>query len=240
MPTPHSCVDYIVIPPEKDELKKHITRQSVRLNNTTKMQKNNRFFLDTIGIFVSYFYFGILQEKITRGKYAYEITNEQTGETTVVTEKYTYVLTLVFVQCLINYIVSKIVLEIWPKGEDKTSKVYYASVSLTYLLAMVCSNMALQWVAYPTQVVGKAAKPIPVMVLGVLLSKKSYPLKKYVFVVLIVIGVVLFMFKDKAVAASGGAGLQEIFVLGIGETLLMLSLLMDGLTGAIQVPNCAG
>lgn len=38
------------------------------------------------------------------------------------------------------------------QGEDTTRRVYYASCSLTYLLAMVASNMALQWINYPTQV----------------------------------------------------------------------------------------
>lgn len=42
----------------------------------------------------------------------------------------------------------------------------------------------------------KSGKPIPVMILGVLLGRKSYPLKKYLFVLLVVIGVALFMFKD--------------------------------------------
>jgi UDP-galactose transporter B1 len=46
------------------------------------------------------------------------------------------------------------------------------------------------------QVVAKSGKPIPVMILGVLLGRKSYPLKKYLFVLLVVIGVSLFMFKD--------------------------------------------
>ena len=40
-------------------------------------------------------------------------------------------------------------------GADKTSSVHYASSALTYLLAMVCSNLALQWVGYPTQVISK-------------------------------------------------------------------------------------
>ncbi|KAG0712694.1 Solute carrier family 35 member B1 [Chionoecetes opilio] len=93
---------------------------------------------------------------------------------------------------------------------------------------MVSSNMALQWINYPTQVVGKSCKPIPVMVLGVLLGRKSYAWRKYVFVLMIVIGVALFIYKDsKAGAASGGG-------LGIGEVLLVLSLTMDGLTGAVQ------
>lgn len=115
------------------------------------MQKNNKFLLCAAGIFVSYFYFGILQEKITRGKYSYEVTNKD-GEKTVVNEKYTYALALVFVQCFVNYCFAKGMLYSWPQGEDKTPKYYYASSALTYLLAMVCSNMALQWVPYPTQV----------------------------------------------------------------------------------------
>lgn len=79
------------------------------------------------------------------------------------------------------------------------------------------------------QVVGKAAKPIPVLVLGVLIGHKSYPLKKYLFIMLIVLGVVLFMFKDQAKKSGDVQGF------GIGEVLLLLSLTMDGLTGAVQV-----
>lgn len=92
---------------------------------------------------------------------------------------------------------------------------------------MVSSNMALRWVAYPTQVVAKAAKPIPVMILGVLIGRKSYSVQKYFFTFIIVLGVVLFMYKEgKANPNSENAGL--------GEILLFLSLSMDGLTGAIQ------
>ncbi len=61
---------------------------------------------------------------------------------------------------------------------------------------MVSSNKALMWVSYPTQVVGKSCKPIPVMVLGVLLGRKRYPALKYLFILLIVAGVALFMYKD--------------------------------------------
>lgn len=80
---------------------------------------------------------------------------------------------------------------------------------------------------------GKAAKPIPVMILGVLIGHKSYALKKYLFVLLIVIGVVLFMYKDqvKTTAADDSQGF------GVGELLLIMSLTMDGLTGAVQVNN---
>jgi len=170
------------------------------------------------GIFILYFYYGILQEKITRSKY---------GENK---ETFKFSLALVFFQCIVNAIYAKLMLKyVLRQGEDNTKKVYYASCSLTYLLAMVSSNMALQWVPYPTQVVGKSCKPIPVMVLGVLVGKKVYPMRKYFFILLIVIGVIMFVYKDHAPAVN-----QDSSGFGLGEILLLLSLTMDGLTGAVQ------
>lgn len=94
---------------------------------------------------------------------------------------------------------------------------------------MVSSNMALRWVPYPTQVVGKSAKPIPVMILGVLIGRKSYSWTRYACVLTIVAGVVLFMYKESKVS-----NLPDADKVGLGELLLFLSLSMDGLTGAIQ------
>lgn len=122
-----------------------------------------------------------------------------------------------------------VLIALYPEKEDKTHYGFYASSAITYLLAMVSSNMALRWLPYPTQVIGKSAKPIPVMLLGVLIGRKSYSIQRYCFVLLIVAGVVLFMMKDGK--TSGVANDQMV---GIGEVLLILSLSMDGLTGAIQ------
>ncbi|XP_070498961.1 solute carrier family 35 member B1 homolog [Chironomus tepperi] len=178
--------------------------------------------ISAVGIFVCYFYFGIMQEKITRGRYGTEENEDGT-----VGERFTYTLALVAVQCMFNYLFVKAILIVKPQPKDTTHTGYYASSALTYLLAMVSSNMALRWVAYPTQVVAKAAKPIPVMILGVLLGRKSYSLRKYLFVLIIVIGVVLFMYKEGKVNKNSENA-------GLGEILLFLSLSMDGLTGAIQ------
>lgn len=173
-----------------------------------------------LGIFVCYFHFAMLQEKITRGQYGDEKNSE----------KFTYMFSLVFFQCLINYLFAKTsLLTIMKQGEDTTSNTYYALSALTYLLAMVCSTMALQFVSYPTQVIGKAGKPIPVMILGVLLGNKVYPVRKYLFVFLVVIGVALFMYKDGTSSKRHGEGQA-----GFGELLLLLSLTMDGLTSAVQ------
>ncbi len=65
------------------------------------------------------------------------------------------------------------------------------------------------------QVIGKACKPIPVMILGVVLAKKVYPLIKYLCIVMIVSGVAMFLYKDSK--ATNGAA----FELGAGELLLV-------------------
>ncbi|GIY23838.1 solute carrier family 35 member B1 [Caerostris extrusa] len=153
-------------------------------------------------------------------------------------DKFTYTSTLVFVQCVINCIFAKIMLHTFMRqGEDPTRQMYYALCGISYLGAMVSSTMALQHVNYPTQVVGKSCKPIPVMILGVLIGKKKYPLAKYFYVFMIVMGVCLFMYKDRPVTPDPD---EESALLGMGEILCLvfylqlISLTLDGVTGAIQ------
>ncbi|XP_073237250.1 solute carrier family 35 member B1-like isoform X2 [Porites lutea] len=154
-----------------------------------------------LGVFVSYFVYGLLQEKITKANYGEE------------REKFVYALSLVFIQCIVNAVFAKAVLKLTYKeneAKDTTPFCWYGICATTYIAAMLASNKALQWVNYPTQVLGKSCKPIPVMILGVLLAKKKYPLIKYMCVLLIVCGVALFMYKE------------------------LVSLTCDGLTGAVQ------
>lgn len=192
-----------------------------------------KFLIYSAGIGFSYWYYGILQERITRTKH------EPGGEI------FTCTMTLVLLQCIFNTIFAKFMLAfIFDQGVDRTKSTYYGICSLTYLTAMVSSNMALRHVNYPTQVIGKSCKPIPIMILGVLIGKKKHTLKKYIFVLLIVIGVALFMYKKDITFAdlfqigqlsnSNYPTLDYLSNLGVGEMLLLLSLSMDGLTGAIQ------
>ena len=160
----------------------------------------------------------------TRGKYG-------EGEEE---EKFTSITALVFFQCVVNYIYAFVMSFVFTtKEQDTTKSSYYAICSFTYLLAMVTSNKALSWVNYPTQVVGKSCKPIPVMILGVLVGRKSYPLLKYLFILMIVVGVAIFMYKDNVGTNKNTMTKGESYV-GVGELLLILSLTCDGLTGAVQ------
>uniref|UniRef100_A0AAR2KDY9 Solute carrier family 35 member B1 n=1 Tax=Pygocentrus nattereri TaxID=42514 RepID=A0AAR2KDY9_PYGNA len=179
-----------------------------------------RFAVCFCGVFVCYFYYGILQETITRGDYSQ-------GEKK---EKFRYATTLVFIQCIINAIFARILIQIFEGSRpDHTQSWLYGVCALSYLGAMVSSNSALQYVNYPTQVLGKSCKPIPVMILGVTILRKKYPMAKYLCVLLIVTGVALFLYKPN----KGSTASDEHFF-GFGEMLLILSLTLDGLTGVAQ------
>lgn len=136
-------------------------------------------------------------------------------------------MSLIFVQCVINMIFAKCILLISDSKRDTTPVIRYVSCAFSYLTAMVSSNMALQHVNYPTQVIGKSCKPIPVMILGVLYGKKRYPLQKYLFILMIVMGVALFVWKDGKTKSNEDGG-------WFGYFLLFFSLAMDGMTGGIQ------
>lgn len=66
------------------------------------MDDRTRFLVCALGIFFCYFYFAILQEKITRGRYG-DAVNEDGSHG----ERFTFMLTLVGVQCLCNWIFAK-------------------------------------------------------------------------------------------------------------------------------------
>jgi UDP-galactose transporter B1 len=183
------------------------------------MASNKKLLVCVVGIFVCYFYYGIIQEKITKSKY---------GQSK---EPFTYTISLVFFQCMCNAIFAYFVIKLTSEPNDTTPHRYYAACGFSYIAAMIFSNQALQYVPYPTQVLGKSCKPIPIMILGVLVAQKRYPLLKYMFVLLIVLGVSLFLYKDKKPTGVDG---KSAFSLGFGEVLLLASLAMDGLTGAVQ------
>lgn len=69
------------------------------------------------------------------------------------------------------------------------------------------------------------------MLLSAILGGKTYSKEKYVSVVMIVFGVVFFMYKNADLSRDRE---NEIF----GIVLIFLSLLMDGLSAAIQVEIC--
>lgn len=105
-----------------------------------------------------------------------------------------------------------------PRGTKASATVpwyLYAMTALSYTIAMVSSNSALKFVPYPTQVLCKSCKPLPVLFFSVLFAGKRYPWRKFIYITLIVAGMAIFMYKPKH------AGKFDVLNFGSGEALLV-------------------
>lgn len=84
------------------------------------------------------------------------------------------------------------------------------------------------------QVIFKSAKPLSVMILGLIFCKR-YTVQRYFFVVVIVTGVIVFKLFESKEEKSTRSGMQLSDLEQIlGPVLLTFSLSMDGVLGAIQ------
>lgn len=71
------------------------------------------------------------------------------------------------------------------------------------------------------QVIGKSAKPIPVLFFGVLSGHRKYPVIKYLIVLMIVAGVIFFNYKDGSGRSNNGDQYKLFDLLGAGEALVV-------------------
>ena len=96
------------------------------------------------------------------------------------------------------------------------------TVGFSYVGAMYFANESLQYLPYPTQVLGKSCKMIPVMWIGFLNRGKAYGIRETIYVFLITLGINMFL--------RGGSTEPHVY----GLALLFLSLVLDGITSATQ------
>ncbi|KAK8817786.1 hypothetical protein WA538_004501, partial [Blastocystis sp. DL] len=104
----------------------------------------------------------------------------------------------------------------------------YAIYGVCYTLAMIFSNNSLKHVNYPTQVLAKSCKMIPVLVAGTLFGTRRYSIQKYISVFVMTAGIILFQLNSKSKKATATSNST------FGLVLLFLSLCMDGVCGMQQ------
>lgn len=121
----------------------------------------------SIGLFCCYAIFGILQERIFRKGYG--STDEAAGE-----QQFTFSVTFVCLQCIFyslfakgkfrwtwNFVVISLIITraaillTHDHSSNETHQGFYASTAVFYVVGLVTSNSALQFISYPSQVVGK-------------------------------------------------------------------------------------
>ncbi|XP_026316025.1 adenosine 3'-phospho 5'-phosphosulfate transporter 1 isoform X2 [Hyposmocoma kahamanoa] len=104
----------------------------------------------------------------------------------------------------------------------------FSFCSLTNVISAWCQYEALKYVSFPTQVLSKSCKVIPVMLMGKVVSRNKYELYEYVTAGLISVGMVLFMFgshDDNAVSTMTTMS---------GFMLLALYMMCDSFTSSWQ------
>ncbi|SBT35028.1 UDP-galactose transporter, putative [Plasmodium ovale wallikeri] len=129
------------------------------------------------------------------------------------------------------FVKSKINKEKFTQDLKKNVDTYFLKeimlISITYSVAMIATNYSLSHVNFPTQVLVKSGKMIPIVVGGYCFFGKKYPYYDYISVFLITSSLVIFNLLRTKTS-------KEIHQTTFGLSLLCISLLCDGLTGPRQ------
>ncbi|CAG2177042.1 unnamed protein product, partial [Oppiella nova] len=78
----------------------------------------------------------------------------------------------------------------------------YIYCSLSNILSSWCQYEALKFVSFPTQVLSKACKIMPVMLMSQVIGGKKYRTVEYLFAISISIGMTIFLWNDHSVNGS--------------------------------------
>ncbi|KDE05782.1 hypothetical protein MVLG_03873 [Microbotryum lychnidis-dioicae p1A1 Lamole] len=106
----------------------------------------------------------------------------------------------------------------------------YAFISLVSSLASPFGFLSLSHISFPTLLLGKSCKLVPVMLMNIILYRRKFPLHKYALVGLVTAGIWAFMaFKPQSKPAKGPATSSLL-----GMVLLGINLVLDGVVNATQ------
>lgn len=163
------------------------------------------------GIYGAYIMYGLLQEEV----YSYVSPSG---------EKFTSTQTLLLVQFVVSAIAAYIISTL--SGDKPVPVREFALAGFSYTGGMLGSNEALRFVSYPTQVLAKSCKLVPVLLVNVLWYHRKQTVWQYINVVFVTLGLIVFRYD---VSRTEGEGSSHY-----GLFLLVVSLAMDGITGPSQ------
>ncbi|KAI9347043.1 UAA transporter [Obelidium mucronatum] len=193
---------------------------------TTTLEKA----LCVIGIYVCFFSWGILQERVTTRQYV----DEESGDKI----KFKYFIFMNVIQSILASFVA------WIYLFSRNMKVQLPSVPLRnkfiqLSIISVCAApfgyASLKYIDYPTMILGKSGKLVPVMLMNIILYRKSFPWQKYLVVLLITAGMTMFMLMNPKGSKKKDKNadiplLQKLW----GIMLLCINLILDGVTNSTQ------
>eukprot|EP00455_Lapot_gusevi_P018733 TRINITY_DN2026_c0_g1_i4.p1 TRINITY_DN2026_c0_g1~~TRINITY_DN2026_c0_g1_i4.p1 ORF type:complete len:415 (+),score=93.50 TRINITY_DN2026_c0_g1_i4:56-1300(+) len=171
--------------------------------------RTTQFMVFAGGVFLFYFAYAMSQEFIFKR-----------------VEGFVYGLYLTFIQFIVYVVISghqKLTSQV--KEERKAPLKAHALIGFLSVSTMGLSNVACQYLNYPTQVMFKSCKLIPVMIMGVVFLGKRYSRLDYLAMVSLTMGMVIFSVGDSFVSTSFDP---------TGVLLICIALVADALIGNAQ------
>ncbi len=172
------------------------------------------------GVYAAFLLYGVLVEQMERAKFGAE------------GKPFHHWLFVTLVSAIVNVLVAYVSLRL-TRGSHQSalstphSMLSFSWIALAQSVASASALAALDYVDFPTQTLGKCAKPISILVTGFFFARKEHHgWKKTITTVLVCVGIsVFFLGKNSSVEAK---------LSPIGISLILISLICDGLVGGLQ------
>lgn len=186
------------------------------------------------GIYGFFLTWGVLQERISTMEYVAE----------GVKSRFKYFQILNTIQALFAALLAftQILFQRLPFcGSREHSQTPSSRLFFSFFKIAVCSSLAsslgyqsLRHLNYPTMILGKSCKLVPVMLMNFLIYQKRFEMHKYLTVALITTGVSGFMLFESVSSATTSKSSSTAVNSLWGLALLLSNLLMDGATNSWQ------
>lgn len=118
---------------------------------------------------------------------------------------------------------------------SKTLLLRYLQISAFITLAAPFGFAALSYITYPTMVLGKSCKLVPVMLMNFVMYRRRFAPHKYIVVAMVTAGISVFMgFGNEKPSKASSNGEQGPHGQLIGILYLVINLILDGAVNSTQ------
>ncbi|XP_074648804.1 adenosine 3'-phospho 5'-phosphosulfate transporter 1-like isoform X2 [Tubulanus polymorphus] len=193
---------------EEGQVNPDTTTQSVQ---RTTLQNSLLLVFCFFGLQGSYLTWGLLQERIMAREYG--------GTTNSPGVRFKNSQFLVFMNRILAFVVACVVILLTRQPRHKAPLYRYSYSSFSNIMSSWFQYEALKYVSFPTQVLAKASKIIPVMLMGKVVSKKTYDWHEYLTAILISAGVSMFLLTSTENKGTNTVTTFSGFLLLIGYML---------------------
>ncbi|ESN93801.1 hypothetical protein HELRODRAFT_141265, partial [Helobdella robusta] len=178
------------------------------------------------GLLLSYLIWGIVQERVMVYEYKDNTTGRQKGE------RFTNSQFIVFANRVLAFVVAVVGIRMLEQPCHRAPFYKYIYCSFSNIMSSWCQYEALKFVSFPVQVLAKTIKVIPVMLMGRVISRRSYSVFEYITASMISAGVFIFLITSEDGPGSKSSDSTHTSISGV--VILIGYLMFDSFTSNWQ------